>query len=525
MRFARVPPTKAEGALLAHGLRAGGARFEKGRRLTAADIETMRAAGVVDIAVAFLAADDLPENDAAARVAGALCGDNLRAGKALSGRVNLFATARGVLSFDAAALTRLNLIDPAIAVAAAAPCRRVEEGEMTATIKIIPFAVARAVVEEAAIAGARLRVAPYRMRDAVLLQTTIDSTKESVLAKTRRVTEARLAAVGIEIVREIRLPHRREAIAAALHDVRPAAPDLILLAGAVAVGDENDEAPAGIRDGGGAIERVGMPVDPGNLLVLGRLENAVCVVLPGCAKSPQAGGFDLLLPRLAAGLPVSAADVAALGAGGLLREIVDRPRRRRAREEATIGAVVLAAGLSSRFGGANKLLADFRGRPLAEWCASAVARARAAGVFADAVAVVGRDAEATGALFAREGARVVCNDDYRSGLASSLACGLRALAAECDAALILLADMPLVAAADIEKIVAAFDAAAGLDIAIPTYQGKRGNPVMLGRRHFDSLCRLRGDAGARAIFGAHAESVIEVECDEGVLRDWDSPWD
>ena len=302
MRFTRVPPTKAEGALLAHGLRAGGARFEKGRRLTAADIETMRAAGVDDIAVAFLAADDLPENDAAARVAGALCGDNLRAGKALSGRVNLFATARGVLSFDAAALTRLNLIDPAIAVAAAAPCRRVEEGEMTATIKIIPFAVARAVVEEAAIAGARLRVAPYQMRDAVLLQTTIDSTKESVLAKTRRVTEARLAAVGIEIVREIRLPHRREAIAAALHDLRPAAPDLILLAGAVAVGDENDEAPAGIRDGGGAIERVGMPVDPGNLLVLGRLENAVCVVLPGCAKSPQAGGFDLLLPRLAAGV-------------------------------------------------------------------------------------------------------------------------------------------------------------------------------------------------------------------------------
>ena len=307
--------------------------------------------------------------------------------------------------------------------------------------------------------------------------------------------------------------------------MRPAAPDLILLAGAVAVGDENDEAPAGIRDGGGAIERVGMPVDPGNLLVLGRLENAVCVVLPGCAKSPQAGGFDLLLPRLAAGLPVSAADVAALGAGGLLREIVDRPRRRRAREEATIGAVILAAGLSSRFGGANKLLADFRGRPLAEWCASAVARARAAGVFADAVAVVGRDAEATGALFAREGARVICNDDYRSGLASSLACGLRALAAECDAALILLADMPLVATTDIEKIVAAFDAAAGLDIAIPTYQGKRGNPVMLGRRHFESLCRLRGDAGARAIFGAHAESVIEVECDEGVLRDWDSPWD
>ena len=525
MRFARVPPTTAEGALLAHGLRAGGARFEKGRRLTAADIETMRAAGVIDIAVAFLTADDLPENDAAARVAGALCGDNLRAGKALSGRVNLFATARGVLSFDAAALTRLNLIDPAIAVAAAAPCRRVEEGEMTATIKIIPFAVARAVVEEATIAGASLRVAPYRMRDAVLLQTTIDSTKESVLAKTRRVTEARLAAVGIEIVREIRLPHRREAIAAALHDLRPAAPDLILLAGAVAVGDENDEAPAGIRDGGGAIERVGMPVDPGNLLVLGRLENAVCVVLPGCAKSPQAGGFDLLLPRLAAGLPVSAADVAALGAGGLLREIVDRPRRRRAREEATIGAVVLAAGLSSRFGGANKLLADFRGRPLAEWCASAVARARAAGVFADAVAVVGRDAEATGALFAREGARVVCNENYHDGLASSLACGLRALTAECDAALILLADMPLVAAADIQKIVAAFDAAAGLDIAIPTYQGKRGNPVMLGRRHFDSLCRLRGDAGARAIFGAHAESVIEVECDEGVLRDWDSPWD
>src|SRR5205823_3749969 len=81
---------------------------------------------------------------------------------------------------------------------------------------------------------------------------------------------------------------------------------------------------------GGTVEHLGMPVDPGNLLMLGRLGDEPVMGLPGCARSPKQNGFDWVLQRLVADLPVGRRDIMLMGAGGLLKEIASRPQPRSA---------------------------------------------------------------------------------------------------------------------------------------------------------------------------------------------------
>ena len=132
--------------------------------------------------------------------------------------------------------------------------------------------------------------------------------------------------------------------------------------------------PAGIVAAGGAVSHFGMPVDPGNLLLLGSLHGEPVVGLPSCARSPKVNGFDFVLQRLFAGLAVTGKDVMRMGVGGLLQEIPNRPQPRDVENAPLraprIAALVLAAGLSSRMG-SNKLLEGWRGHPLLRWTVEA----------------------------------------------------------------------------------------------------------------------------------------------------------
>lgn len=321
------------GAVLAHATAtAQGGRLAKGTCLNAHHIEAVRSAGAERLTVALLEPGDLSEDAAAARLANGLVAgcDTIIAHGASTGRVNLYAKAPGVLVLDEAVMTAFNRVDPSITLATLPAFARVDGGQMIATIKIIPFAVPARLVEaaDALVSPASFYVSPFAEgRRCMLVQTQLPTLKTSILDKTAKLTTQRLAAISCVVAQEQRTAHQTEALAKVLRE-HAAGYDLVVVFGASAVADNDDVIPASITCAGGTVQRVGMPVDPGNLLVLGQLGHTTIIGAPGCARSPKRNGFDWVIERWSAQLPIDDDAISAMGVGGLLAEIEDRPRPR-----------------------------------------------------------------------------------------------------------------------------------------------------------------------------------------------------
>jgi molybdenum cofactor cytidylyltransferase len=530
MQFGTVAVAAAEGALLAHATDGATRRLRKGHRLTAADIADLLKAGIAEVTVARLDADDVGEDEAAARIAAALAGPGLAAAQAATGRCNLHADAAGLLVLDRAVLDALNRVDPAITVATLPEYAVAEPGRMVATVKIIPFAVPadRLAAALARLGAPALTLAPFRPRRIAVVSTLLPILKPSVVDKTLKIMAERVAPTGSRVVADRRVTHAEAPLAATLKEaVRDA--DLIVVFGASAVVDEADVIPAAIVRAGGKVRHLGMPVDPGNLLILAEIAGKPVLGAPGCARSPKENGFDWVLQRLLAGLDVTPDDVMGLGVGGLLMDVVSRPAAMAApvtvAEEGAdsaaprVAALVLAAGRGTRMAGGVKQTAEIAGKPLV---GHAVAAARDGGC-SPVVVVTGHAAPAVRAAVGEAAVTFVHNGDYAEGMATSLKAGLAALPGDVDAVVVLLADMPHVDGALVRRLAAAYDPLAGKLIAVPVAGGRRGNPVLIARRFFDELKTVTGDVGARDVIRAYPEAVVEVPADVAALTDLDTP--
>ena len=373
-------------------------------------------------------------------------------------------------------------------------------------------------------AGPLARVAPFRSWRARLIQTELSSVAAKVLDKTVRITRDRIAATGGELLGETRCAHEPAALVAAIDATFAAGSDMLLIAGASAITDRSDVLPAAIVMAGGQIRHFGMPVDPGNLLLLADLDGRPVLGLPGCCRSPKRNGFDWVLERLAAGLEVTGGDIMRMGVGGLLTEIPSRPQPREAlaaeMAPSRVAALVLAAGQSRRMGGPNKLLLPVTGRSMVRQVVISALASRAAPV----VVVLGHQQHEVRQALRGLKVRFAVNHDYADGLSTSLRAGLAALPSDCDGAVVCLGDMPRVSSGLIDQLIAAFDPLAGRRIVVPTWRGKRGNPVLWSRAFFDEMRHVAGDVGARHLIGQHTAAVVEIEAaDDAALVDIDTP--
>jgi len=522
MKFGAVPVGEVEGAILAHSITVGAQTWRKGRILSADDVRQLQSAGMTEVVVASKAPDDLDENKAAELIAAALVSQGIEARPASTGRVNLHAVVSGVFTVDRGVVDALNRIDPAITLATLPDFSTVEAGQMVATVKIIPFAVAEPLGRQAITLASRdlpIKLHPFQPRRVGLVQTVLPSIKKSVLDRTAERTADRLARSGSILAEEIRVSHETPTVAEAAKALA-ARHDMVLIFGASAVADADDVIPAAIRREG-RVERVGMPVDPGNLLVLGEIASRPVIGAPGCARSPKLNGFDWVLDRLMAGLPVSDREISGMGVGGLLMEIESRPQPREPKpaRSLSVAAVILAAGKGERMGGPNKLLALFDGVPLVSHIADCVAAAKVRTL----VLVAGHQADRVTVALGDAPVRIVVNDHYTTGLASSLKAGIGALPPDIAGAMIVLADMPRVSTTDLDRLVDAFVKAGGRSIVRATHAGKRGNPVILPRSLFPAVAKLEGDTGARHLVEGSDLPVIEVEIGEAASLDVDTP--
>ena len=535
MNFGPTRLEEARGAILAHTIRLQGKVLKKGTVLDQEAVAALAAAGQREVVAARLEPGDVPEDEAADRMANALMAPLLSRSRAATGRVNLFAESAGLLVVDAEAVNRLNALDESLTIATLAPYVPVGGKEMIATIKVIPFAVPGAVLQVAEMLARQgppvISVHPFRPLKVGLVLTELPGIKESIMEGAVEATRHRVEALLGTLLPHERARHETTPIAEALARLRRQGAEVLLIAGASAVVDRRDVGPAAIVRAGGTIEHFGMPVDPGNLICLGRIENTPALVLPGCARSPKLNGIDWVLQRLFAGLPVRPADIMGMGVGGLLKEIDVRPLpraeapatpppARAPRRGRKVAALVLAAGRSRRMAPLNKLLVpDDEGLPMVARVVDNVLASHARPV----VVVTGYERERVEAVLAGRPVLFAHAEDYAEGLSASLRTGLAALPPDAEGVVVCLGDMPLVSSAMIDRLIAAFDPEEGRAIVMPTFRGKQGNPMLWSREFIPDMMQITGDVGARHLVGKHADRVVEVEmADDAVLRDFDT---
>jgi molybdenum cofactor cytidylyltransferase len=527
MIFGETPVETAEGAILAHSVKHRSGLFKKGRVLSAEDITLLRESGVATIFAARLAQNDIAEDEAAAAVAKAIAGNGATVQAPFTGRANLHAAHRGLAVVDADRVKAFNRIHESLTLATVTSHDIVEERQLVATVKVIPFAVANDVLIQALdVIGSDplIRVEAFKHRRVGLVITRLPQTKATIIAKSEESIRERIAALEGDVGEVIVVDHSVEAVKVATARLHAGGFNPILIFGASAIVDRGDIIPAGLVAAGGEVVHLGMPVDPGNLMMFGRLDGAPVIGVPSCARSPKVNGFDWVLARVMAGLHVSAQDIMDMGAGGLLKEIPSRPEPReggkpKSQMAPKIAAIVLAAGQSTRMG-SNKLLANFGGQPMVRRTVESTLASGARPV----IVVTGHQAEEIRAALSGLDVTFVHNPDYAKGLSTSLNTGLAALPADVGGAVICLADMPLVGPTTIDRLIAAYNPVENRTIVVPMRQGERGNPVLWGSKHFAEIMKLSGDRGARALMERFAEEVVEIgERSDAVLVDVDTP--
>ena len=532
MIFGEFPLAECDGLLLAHSLRLPDCTMKKGRRLTSADIQALGAAGILRVTGARLDEDDLDENAAAGAVAAALGGVGIVARAPHAGRCNLYAAERGLVTVDADIINRINRLDESVTVATLPPLAAVRGGAVVATVKIIPLAVSRSLVA-ACVAQARqggegeaLGLLPFRPQRAALIVTEQPNDPPRNYVAAVNSSRRRLEDLGSHLGLVQRCAHRTDAVTGALQEALAAGCSLILIAGATVPKDRTDTVPAGIVAAGGEILHFGMPVEPGNMLLLARVGAVPVIILPGCARSRRSNGLDWVLQRMLAGLPMAAEQIMVMGVGGLIRSPLEanedekpQPEPVRAPVGRRVAALVLAAGSSQRMGSGNKLLQAVGGVPMVRRVANAALASRCTSV----TVVTGFAAEEVQACLAGLDVDFAHNAGHATGMASSLRCGLAALPADADAVVVLLADMPCIHGGHIDRLIAAFDPQQA-KIVVPMKAGRRGNPILWPSAFFTEMQAVEGDVGARDVLRRHADQIEAVAFDDdAIFADVDTP--
>ena len=516
MKFEDVPVADAEGWALAHSISTGTRKLAKGTVLSGKHVEELSAASIEVIHGFRLEEDDINEDDAALAAANHLVGSGLRVGKPARGRCNLYAEADGLILADSG-IDEFNAVDESLTIATLGNLSHVRAGQLVATIKVIPYAINNDRLQAALIAPQAISLAPFKSFTASFLVSGSE-----LSAKTRELTEQRINMVGGTIAHYAQCPHTMCAVAEALEALKSSESDLILMLGISAISDRRDVLPAALVRAGGEVTQLGMPVDPGNLLMLGKLGEKTVLGLPGCARSPALNGLDWVLERFAAHQPLTAAHLRAMGNGGLLKETSLRPEPRapRGAEGLNVQALILAAGKSSRAGGQSKLLRVLNGKTVIAETVATASRATSL----RALVITGHSGDEVAGALSSYNCEVVWNGDYASGMGSSLAQGIGCLSDDADFVLICLGDMPFVREETIAGLQQTAQKISEARIFIPTFNGKRGHPVLWHKNLFAELMSITGDKGGRDIIRQHEPLVCEVPvADPGILIDLDTP--
>ena len=240
-----------------------------------------------------------------------------------NGRCNLVSIVDGIIEFQPNQLYSINSITDDVGVASLKPFSKVKKNQIIASIKAIPFGIKIKHLQNIVnISQDCFKILPFQKKNIHLIQTTNQNTREKILDKTLEVTKDRLSSCGINQITEKKCLHEIKSICLELNESINENADIILIFGTSAICDVNDVIPQSIKEIKGKILRLGMPVEPGNLILLAEInlskKNISIIGMPGCAKSRKENGVDWILWRKLCNLKITSEDINHMGSGGLL---------------------------------------------------------------------------------------------------------------------------------------------------------------------------------------------------------------
>jgi molybdenum cofactor cytidylyltransferase len=341
VKFGPVPIDQATGKILGHNVPGPDGRraLRKGHPLAEGDIEVLRALDRRVVFVAELEPGDVEENQAASRVSEAVVGPGLELSAAVNGRVNFRATHLGVLRVDTIRLAFVNSIE-GVTLASHQGDLPVQPRQIVATVKIIPYAIPGEQLDQleggAPDEAPAIRVEPLRPKKVSMIFSGSSESAQQLKNTFEGPLRDRVVGLGSSVESIAFVPLEDESGEAALAEIMVsmarAGTELIILAGETAIQDRFDIAPRAVERAGGRVECVGVPVDPGNLLMVAYLQEIPIMGAPGCARSRKTNVIDWVLPRLLVGEKLRKDDLIVLGNGGLLDDTPLRPQPRGDRE-------------------------------------------------------------------------------------------------------------------------------------------------------------------------------------------------
>lgn len=519
MKFEDRDLDTSVGWSLAHSVSTPTNRWPKGLLLTESLITEITTAGVKTAQVYLLEENDIDEDAAAMWVAEKIAGAGLACVAAGKGRANLISSMDG-LFLPGPAIDALNQLDDAFSAASLAAYSVVTKNQLVATIKLVPYGINRSILTKFKPLEEKVRISAFTPFNVSLIYTGPQPT-----AKTLKTLSRRVGQLGGSVENVVETDHTIPSLTTALQAQAQKPASIIMLLGASAISDVRDVLPSALIASGGTIIKLGMPTDPGNLLMLGDLNGTPVIGMPGCARSPALNGFDWILERLAAAVPLDHNAITGMGVGGLLKEHAGRTVPRYSALPPDVGAggfavLLLAAGKASRAKGINKLLATIGTTTVVEQALNRAAETQPDHL----ITVTGHASGQISSALKDIQHTLIENSDFENGMGSSLACGIKALPDDTHFCMICLGDMPFIQPATYAQLKKAAQTSEPGSIIIPTFHGKRGHPVVWHNQFFAELGQLSGDIGGKAVLEANRDRIIEIAVeDPGILIDLDTP--
>ncbi len=323
-----IQTTEAVGHVLCHDITVivkdvrKGVAFKKGHIVTAEDIPELLNLGKEHLYV-WEKDDTMYHEDEAAAILRDLCmGENMRATAPSEGKIELIATADGLFVIDSERLLAVNHIEE-LMIASRHGMTPVRAGDKLAGTRVIPLVIQKEKMESAKrTAGDKplMNVVPFKPLRVGIVTTGTEVYSGRITDTFTPVVEQKVGEYGMTVIGHEKCPDDREMIVAAIHKLLDAGAELILTTGGMSV-DPDDQTPGAIRAAGADIVTYGAPVLPGAMLLVGYFERGgrriPVLGLPGCVMYAKRTIFDLVLCRVAAGIPIKREDITRLGEGGL----------------------------------------------------------------------------------------------------------------------------------------------------------------------------------------------------------------